>query len=357
MAILIDPPAWPAHGTLWSHLVSNADYAELHAFAARLGLPRRGFDLDHYDVPAARYADAVAAGARPVTAKDVVHELRAAGLRVRQRDRDAVAPLRRREYLAGEWASLGARLGIAAGSGTVTDGAAESAATPADAWRRLGDDLLGRWGEAHRRYHDARHLEDVLLALDMLGTRGERIAPETLLAAWFHDAVYAGAGSRSQADGIGTGDARADGTGAGAETAPGADERASARLAAASLGSLGIDPELAQRVAAHIEATAPGHAEAAPAAPERALLLDADLAIFGASPSRYAEYAAAVREEYAHVPDADFAAGRTAILAGYLARPAIYRTAAAQGLWEARARENVGAEIARLERSRDAERA
>ena len=38
MAILIDPPAWPAHGTLWSHLVSDSDYDELHAFAALLGL-------------------------------------------------------------------------------------------------------------------------------------------------------------------------------------------------------------------------------------------------------------------------------------------------------------------------------
>ena len=102
MAILIDPPAWPAHGTLWSHLVSDSDYDELHAFAALLGVPRRGFDLDHYDVPASLHARAVALGAREVTAKDVVFSLRTAELRVRGVERDAARPVRRRQYLVAE---------------------------------------------------------------------------------------------------------------------------------------------------------------------------------------------------------------------------------------------------------------
>ena len=82
MAILIDPPAWPAHGTLWSHLVSDSDYDELHAFAALLGVPRRGFDLDHYDVPVRRYDAVVAAGAQPVSGRELITRLRASGLRV-----------------------------------------------------------------------------------------------------------------------------------------------------------------------------------------------------------------------------------------------------------------------------------
>ena len=63
MAILIDPPLWPAHGTLWSHLVSDRSYEELHEFAARIPIPRRGFDLDHYDVPASLYEHVIALGA------------------------------------------------------------------------------------------------------------------------------------------------------------------------------------------------------------------------------------------------------------------------------------------------------
>lgn len=81
MTLYIDPPAWPGHGRMWSHLVSDASFAELHAFAARLGVPRRAFDGDHYDIPAARHADAVALGAVPVGSKELLLRLTAAGLR------------------------------------------------------------------------------------------------------------------------------------------------------------------------------------------------------------------------------------------------------------------------------------
>lgn len=60
MTLYIDPPTWPGHGRLWSHLVSDVSYAELHAFADALGVPRRAFERDHYDLPAHRYVDAVA---------------------------------------------------------------------------------------------------------------------------------------------------------------------------------------------------------------------------------------------------------------------------------------------------------
>ena len=87
MTVLIDKPMWPAHCTVWSHLVSDSSLAELHAFAARNGIPRRGFDLDHYDVPAHRYDALVASGAHPVDNRELVLRLRASGLRVRGRDR------------------------------------------------------------------------------------------------------------------------------------------------------------------------------------------------------------------------------------------------------------------------------
>ena len=62
MAVLVDVPMWPAHDRLWAHLVSDSSLEELHAFAERAGLPRRSFDLDHYDVPAERYTDLVVHG-------------------------------------------------------------------------------------------------------------------------------------------------------------------------------------------------------------------------------------------------------------------------------------------------------
>jgi hypothetical protein len=85
VTILIDEPVWPAHDTVWAHLVSDTSYDELHAFAATHGVPRRGFDHDHYDVPESRWHDLVAAGAQPVTGLDLARRLERSGLRVSQR--------------------------------------------------------------------------------------------------------------------------------------------------------------------------------------------------------------------------------------------------------------------------------
>ncbi|MFD8547055.1 DUF4031 domain-containing protein [Streptomyces sp. NPDC059649] len=81
MAIYIDPPIWPGHGRMWSHLVSDVSFAELHAFAARIGVPRGAFERDHYDLPAERYDDAVHAGAVEVGSKELLRRLTDAGLR------------------------------------------------------------------------------------------------------------------------------------------------------------------------------------------------------------------------------------------------------------------------------------
>ncbi|MET8167771.1 DUF4031 domain-containing protein [Streptomyces sp. NPDC005329] len=84
MTVYIDPPDWPGHGRMWSHLVSDVSYAELHLFAEGLGVPRRAFERDHYDIPSHRHAEVVAAGAVEVTSREVVRLLTAAGLRRRK---------------------------------------------------------------------------------------------------------------------------------------------------------------------------------------------------------------------------------------------------------------------------------
>lgn len=81
MSLLIDPPTWPAHGRVWSHLVSDESFDELHAFAREVGLPERGFHRDHYDVPAELYDQVVDAGALAVSSRDLVARLRTSGLR------------------------------------------------------------------------------------------------------------------------------------------------------------------------------------------------------------------------------------------------------------------------------------
>jgi hypothetical protein len=86
VAVLIDTPVWPWRGRLWSHLVSDVSYDELHAFVAReLGIPRRAFQGDHYDIPADLYDVCVQAGAEPVGCRELLRRLSTAGLRNRKK--------------------------------------------------------------------------------------------------------------------------------------------------------------------------------------------------------------------------------------------------------------------------------
>lgn len=195
------------------------------------------------------------------------------------------------------------------------------AAAADDALDRAGQDLLRRWSEPHRRYHDTTHLTAVLDVIERcpeLAADADRVR----LAAWCHDAVY---------------DPRAAGD---------ANERASAALAAGLLTRLGVPAPVAADVARLVLLTA-GHAAAAGDA-DGALLCDADLAVLAAEPDAYATYAAKIRQEYAHVADRDFRAGRAAVLRALLALPALYRTPALAAAWSARARANLEAELAAL---------
>lgn len=81
--ILVDRPIWPAHGRRFAHLASDVSHDELHTFATELGLPRRAFHGDHYDLPAEWWDPAVAAGAVEVDPRLLVRRLRTAGLRRR----------------------------------------------------------------------------------------------------------------------------------------------------------------------------------------------------------------------------------------------------------------------------------
>lgn len=139
MAILIDPPDWPAHGRWWSHLASDVSFTELHEFAARHAVPRRGFERDHYDVPAEMYAALVSAGAIPVSAREVVRRLHRSGLRRRK----SVAPAGRppgRVLLRPPALQVGDLVRVAATSGVV----------PSQSLAR-GQALLESWGLRVRR--------------------------------------------------------------------------------------------------------------------------------------------------------------------------------------------------------------
>ena len=167
-----------------------------------------------------------------------------------------------------------------------------------------------------RGYHDRLHLTEVLEHVDELLPPGDTARTAVLVAAWFHDAVYEG---------------RDD------------DESRSANLAESVL-----DGSLASEVGRLVRLTATHR----PADDDLAgqVLCDADLAILAAPAERYASYVAGVRAEHAHVPDADFAAGRAAVLRDLLDKATLFHTATARRWWEQAARVNVERELSTLER-------
>ncbi|WP_026535456.1 DUF4031 domain-containing protein [Arthrobacter sp. H14] len=289
MAIFIDPPLWPAHGTHFAHMISDTSLAELHEFAATAGVNERAFDRDHYDVPEGRCAELAGLGAQRVDGRTLVRTLVASGLRVPARERsDAlVRPLTQRwnDVLPGN--------------------------------RKLGGELLKCWGEDHRRYHDRAHLLNVLESLDRL-TCAAGPPRAVVLAAWFHDAVYRGAA--------------------------GEDEEASARLAEERLTKAGLGSAEVTEVARLVRLTSTH--DPAPEDAPGALLCDADLSVLGRSPSGYRRYLDAVRAEYAHVGDANFKAGRAAVVRGLLALDPLFRTPAGRRMWEDAARWNLESELA-----------
>lgn len=110
------------------------------------------------------------------------------------------------------------------------------------------------------------------------------------------------------------------------------------------LARLGERPEVVEEVARLI-VTTKAHDAADDAA--AALLADADLGVLAAPPESYDAYVAAVRREYAWASDAEWRAGRTAVLGALLAQPRLFKTGLLPGA-EERARANVECELAAL---------
>jgi len=194
-----------------------------------------------------------------------------------------------------------------------------------DAVARSGADLLVRWSDPARRYHTTRHLVELFWALEELEKAGEiddRQCSLARLAAWYHDAIY------------------------DPEAGRGANEADSALLARNSLQHLGIGEGDCDVIDRLIRLTARHDADHGE--PLDAAFQDADLWILSAPEERFDGYCSQVREEFAHLSDAEYAERRTVILEPFLHRDTIYRTAYSRHTWERSARINLGRELTRL---------
>jgi predicted metal-dependent HD superfamily phosphohydrolase len=199
-----------------------------------------------------------------------------------------------------------------------------------EAWASLAGDsptsrtewaaLVAAWSEPHRRYHDLAHLAAVLGLVGALAEAADD--PDAVrLAAWYHDIAY----DPERTD----------------------NEEVSAGRARAGLRGL-VPDERIDEVERLVLLTA-GH-DPAPDDANGAVLCDADLAVLAGPPDAYATYASAVREEYRHLSDEEFTAGRIAVLEHLLALPTLYRTPEAARQWADRAAANLTAELTLLRR-------
>lgn len=188
-----------------------------------------------------------------------------------------------------------------------------------DEARRGFDELAAAYSAPGRFYHNLDHVRAVLDTVDGLADLARDVAA-VRLAAWYHDAVY---------------DSRA-----------GDNEERSAALAAERCAGWGLPAPTVETVVRLIRATKTHQAD--PADVDGSILLDADLAILGAGEDEYDRYAAAIRREYAWVPEDDYRRGRVRVLEGFLRRDRLFQLERMHQRLDAPARRNLRREIAAL---------
>lgn len=171
--------------------------------------------------------------------------------------------------------------------------------------------LITCYRAPHRQYHNEQHLDECLSCFRDIRNQSQHPA-EIELAIWFHDAIY---NPRRKNN-----------------------EELSADWARREALRCGVPHESADRIHALILAT---KHHSPPVTHDAQILVDVDLAILAAEPSRFDQYEKQVREEYSWIPGFVFRHKRRQLLKALLKRQSIYSTALFQQRYELRARENM----------------
>ncbi|MDO4243990.1 MAG: hypothetical protein Q4C85_09600 [Actinomyces sp.] len=198
---------------------------------------------------------------------------------------------------------------------------------PVEQIRAAGEGLIEMWSTPDRRFHNLRHVIDMLARVDEL--QDESHNPEVMrLATWYHGCVFSSARERAY---------RRNG---------GEDEIASAAYAAQDLAALGLPEPTVERIGALIVNLKRRDLPSTDI--DASALCDADLGTLAVDPQQYKKYRALVREEYAHIPTAHYLRGRLAIISRLLQRETLFSSPLG-ARWELPARENLEAEKRKLE--------
>lgn len=189
-------------------------------------------------------------------------------------------------------------------------------------WQRLGaqgdggsehDKLVIAYSQPWRHYHNLRHLEECLTALDQARIANHvsnADAVETAL--WFHDAVC--------------------------DPKAGDNEERSAAQAREALEAASVDPSLIAVVTRLVLCT---KTHSSDGQEDARWMIDIDLSILGRDQDRFNEYETQIRAEYAWVPAEIYNEKRAEILAGFLARDRLFATEYFHLRYEAPARLNL----------------
>jgi predicted metal-dependent HD superfamily phosphohydrolase len=180
--------------------------------------------------------------------------------------------------------------------------------------------LVKAYCSPERHYHNLEHIYDVLTTIHRLQEYTQNLAA-VKLAAWFHDVVY--------------------------DTMAKDNEERSAEYAGVLLSELGISATTINMVNRLILNTK--HAQTDVEDADSQVLLDADLAILGATPEKYQRYARAIRQEYDWVTEIDYILGRQQVLDKFYQRQQIYLTPLMFEQAENSARVNIKTEIENLQ--------
>jgi predicted metal-dependent HD superfamily phosphohydrolase len=183
------------------------------------------------------------------------------------------------------------------------------------------DEVLGAYRAEGRHYHGIRHVAWVVRHVETIAADHPLDdLSAAVAAAFFHDVVY--------------------------DTLRHDNEAESGAMAQRAVREIGWPEEVCRHVAELVLATA-GH-DVQGVDRDTAVLLAADLAVLAAEPSRYSDYAIAVRREYAHIDEAGWRSGRGAVLRSLLDRPNLFAPELGLDEWERRARANLTSELASL---------
>jgi predicted metal-dependent HD superfamily phosphohydrolase len=185
------------------------------------------------------------------------------------------------------------------------------------------ESVVSRYRLPGRHYHGVRHVRWVVRHVTDLAPATDDLGA-VIAAAFFHDVIY--------------------------DPTRNDNEMASAQLADRALTELSWESDRRRHVTELVLATIDHDVDSDGCSPDSQVLLAADLAVLAGEPAKYSDYVRGVRGEYFHVDDEAWRTGRSAVLRGLLGRRHLFAEALDLDEWEQRARANIAAELAMLER-------